>query len=300
MSKSIDFTKTGGFPLTQNRLAYLQTAYNEMLQALAAIGGAAGMGGVPVVLTGMAVSGGGNTVSSGWFFYNGQLVKFTGGTVVPGGGEVSLVLLTNTSTPLTYNDGSTPSVVNETTGSLTHAASVTDATHFPVSALTPWYTSDPVVAAEITTIIAELTELLGPWQAAWGVLAPPYITFTGGGTFLGGTIPYNKCLVNGKTITWQLQLRGYTVAAGGGALNTIVLNAPDALLATGVLYPWKNPGQKVWGTIDVGGPPILLECILTNVGGGGGAPVLTLQMGGGPFTTGGGVNIDISFTAETA
>jgi hypothetical protein len=37
--KTIDFTKPGGFPLTQDQLNYLQSAYIEAINALAAMGG---------------------------------------------------------------------------------------------------------------------------------------------------------------------------------------------------------------------------------------------------------------------
>jgi hypothetical protein len=131
--KSIDFSRPGGFPLTQDRLAYLQTAYSEVLQAIIAMGGAG-----PFIISGMAISGGGDTVSSGWFYYNGDIIQFTGGTVVPTGGDVPEVVITPIANPLTYNDGSTPTVIFDKTAALTHGPGITDATHFPVSALIPF------------------------------------------------------------------------------------------------------------------------------------------------------------------
>ncbi len=133
--KSIDFTKPGGFPLTQERLDYLQSAYSEVLTVLGALGV---NGSAPVVLSGMAVTGGGNTVSDGWFVYGSELIRFTGSTVTPSGTDVALVLITPGASALTYNDGSTPNVILEKTAALISGPALTDATHFPVSALTPF------------------------------------------------------------------------------------------------------------------------------------------------------------------
>ena len=135
MGKTIDFTQDGGFPLTQDELDYLQMAYNELI---AVLGGLPVSGSAPVILKGMAVSGGGNTVANGWFVYGGELIKFTGSTVTPGGGEVAIVVIATSATPLTFDDGSTPNVIIEKTASLTHSATVTNSTHFPVSALVPY------------------------------------------------------------------------------------------------------------------------------------------------------------------
>lgn len=66
--KTIDFSKPGGFPLTQDHLNYLQTAYKETITALAKIGGTTG----PFVINGMAVSStstGAYDVAEGWFFF---------------------------------------------------------------------------------------------------------------------------------------------------------------------------------------------------------------------------------------
>jgi hypothetical protein len=130
--KAIDFTQPGGFPLTQDRLDYLQSAYTEVLKVLGSLGVA---GASPTILSGMTITGGGNTVSDGWFVYGGELIRFTGSTVAPTGGDVALVLITAAASPLTFNDGSTPNVLLEKTAALATGPTLTDATHFPVSDL---------------------------------------------------------------------------------------------------------------------------------------------------------------------
>jgi hypothetical protein len=142
MSKSIDFTKPGGFPLTQDQLDYLQAAYTECVNVLASLGAKSGMT-APFILNGMqsTVIGGTTTVSAGWFFYNGHMVRFPSqsyGTVITG--NAMYVVVTPTATPLTYNDGSMPNVIEDVTGVLASLVSSTptDATHFQLSALVPF------------------------------------------------------------------------------------------------------------------------------------------------------------------
>lgn len=137
--KNIDFTKPGGFPLTQDQLGYLQTSYTECIKAMAATGSDGSA--APVNITGMisSSSGGTTTVSPGWFLYNNELVYFAGGSygTVPVG-DVPLVSISAISSSLTFNDGSTPAVIFDKTASLVLAPSATDATHFPYSSLLPF------------------------------------------------------------------------------------------------------------------------------------------------------------------
>ncbi len=135
---TIDFTQVGGFPLTQERLKFLQEAYSGPINALSKLGLTRS---TPVALMGMAVSGGGNTVADGYFMYNDEIYAFTGGTVTPGGGDVALVEITVTVSTLTYKSGATPAVVTTKTATLIDGPTVTDATHFPVSALVPFGTA---------------------------------------------------------------------------------------------------------------------------------------------------------------
>lgn len=136
--KGFDFTQTGGFPLTQDVLGYLQDGYTEAIKALAAIGGnIAG----PMVISGMEVtapSPGAVAVANGWFMYNGDLIQFTGGTVTPTGGDVALALIAVSETPLVFFDGLSHDVKLNKTATLIAAPTATDATHFPISLLSPF------------------------------------------------------------------------------------------------------------------------------------------------------------------
>lgn len=138
--KSIDFTKPGGFPLTQDQLNYLQTAYTESLSAIAQMGAS---GTSPVKVSGMDVSSPGTgsySVTSGWFYYNGHLVRFNASSVSGAtGGSDAFVVLNTSSLPLVFYDGSTPNVVNEVSASLNvlPTSTPTDSTHFPLSTLKP-------------------------------------------------------------------------------------------------------------------------------------------------------------------
>ena len=133
--KKIDFTHPGGFPLTQEQLDYLQSAYTKCIHAL----GAAGVNGTqPVIVSGMAITypaANTTSITDGWLLYNGEMIPFTGSTVTATGTDVALVTVVPSSTNLTYNDGSIYPALLGSTAVLGTGASVTDATHFPVSAL---------------------------------------------------------------------------------------------------------------------------------------------------------------------
>lgn len=135
--KSIDFSKPGGFPLTQDQLDYLQLSYQEVIPYL--IGFRNPGSNVAVRLSGMViVPGATTTVSAGWFWYNGQVIYFGGGTWTSiAGGDAIYVLLTPTATSLTFNDGSTPGVILDSIGSLVQLVSSTadSATKFQLGRL---------------------------------------------------------------------------------------------------------------------------------------------------------------------
>lgn len=100
MNKRIDFTKLGGYPLSQEDFDWLQTSYRNALAALA------NLVGDKVILTGM-VEGGGN-VTAGWISLNGELIPFAAGAI--GSGEFAVA---DTATPLVFNDGNSKDVLYE-------------------------------------------------------------------------------------------------------------------------------------------------------------------------------------------
>lgn len=187
LQKTIDFTNPGGFPLTQDRLGDLQDAYGD---AIGAMLDAVGHSGVGLALKGMEISpdtpsAGTVTVTDGIFWYNGQLVKFTGGTATPTGGDVVLVTITETVTQLTYNDTVDRDAITTYTANLTTGATVTDAENFPLLDLERWGNDD-----EWKSLVVSTSAPLG------GVT---------------GTIYYKK-----NNLTNTLQLRGGLTAANPG------------------------------------------------------------------------------------
>lgn len=131
--KSIDFTKPGGFPLTQDQLNHLQTSYMESIPSLAAVGC---NNNVPTIISGMisTPAGGGITnVSSGWFYYNGEMIRFPAqsyAAISPG--DALYVVIANGGSSVTYNDGSTPVVILDQEGIFAALVNTTptDATRF--------------------------------------------------------------------------------------------------------------------------------------------------------------------------
>ena len=193
--KSIDFTKPGGFPLTQDQLGYLQTAYTESVYALTNMGGNG-----PFVVSGCVITKSlvtGTTynyaMTDGWIFYQGNMVKVNAGGLLSINESVDATYMqVNTSAnPLTYNDGSTPSVVLDSYITLVAQpiGTADDTTHFLLSELAPFGTGFGMNNREST----------------WNSLVVNTLAADGGVT---GTIYYKK-----NFVTNTLHIRSYLSSA---------------------------------------------------------------------------------------
>lgn len=210
--KLYDFTQPGGFPQTQDVLKRMQDSDAEAIKGMIAAGG--NITG-PLRVSGMEVtiSGSDVTVTDGWFIYNGVFIPFTGSTVTLAGGQVALVEITTTSTPLTFNDGSTPNVVISRTGALINATTATTSTRFPVLNLKPWGKE-----RDWTTVTSFASSL--------------------GGT-VTGTLKYQKnTLANTLTLKGSLNVDCSSfVSALPAALYTKILTLPSGYrTASGVTF----------------------------------------------------------------
>jgi hypothetical protein len=101
MNKQIDFSYTGGFPLDEDTLGYLQSSYTGALAAVAKLAGD------KVILTGVVVTG--STVSAGWISYAGRLIPFLGGSVA------AKVYIQNAGSVAMFEDGVNKTVFFEET-----------------------------------------------------------------------------------------------------------------------------------------------------------------------------------------
>lgn len=215
--KLIDFTQPGGFPLTQDQLNYLQQGYQECLNALA-LSGADGL--VPFRISGMEISNpttGEYIVAGGWLFYNGQLVRFVPGSVTGASGAAeAYVVITTATSPLVFNDGSTPNVISdvEATLQVLPVGTATDSTHFTLSSLKPFGFGFGKANRE----------------ANWNTLSVSTAAIDGG---VSGTVYYKKDFTANT-----LQIRGFLSAA----------NAQNFAASPGTLF-YLN------GTLPVGYQP---------------------------------------------
>lgn len=91
MNKRIDLSNLAGFPLTQERLAFMQDSYREAFKGIAKLCGDL------TILTGVEIVG--PNVTAGWISYNGELVPFLAGTA---GADV---VVEETSVSLLFEDG---------------------------------------------------------------------------------------------------------------------------------------------------------------------------------------------------
>lgn len=132
--KTINFSHPGGFPLTQQELDFMQSAYTEYANAFAKMGI---NGALPIIISGMNItypSAGVVAVSDGWLYYQGNLVSFSGGSVSPTGSDVPMVLINDSYTDLVYNNGVSHPAIRQITATLT-VASISTSVMFPVSSL---------------------------------------------------------------------------------------------------------------------------------------------------------------------
>lgn len=75
MNKRIDFTRLGGFPATQYTVNWMQESYRS------AFGAIAEMVGNNTIICGVEINGA--QATNGWISYNGELLPFVGGAVMP-------------------------------------------------------------------------------------------------------------------------------------------------------------------------------------------------------------------------
>ncbi len=98
MHKEIDFTQQGGYPFSQNTLAFLQDGIKGLSDAIVGL-----VGGGNVIISGCEVQEN-NQVSAGWVVYNGELLPCIGGN------SGFLWKLVEDKTALTFYDGQSKEV----------------------------------------------------------------------------------------------------------------------------------------------------------------------------------------------
>lgn len=119
MNKRIKLDELGGFPVTQDALAFMQDSYRGAFAAIAKLCG------TKTILYGVEVIAG--NVTPGWIAYEGELIPFTGGAVG------AAVVITEAAAPLQalFADGSSKDVY------FTKVATVGVTGTFPFSELVP-------------------------------------------------------------------------------------------------------------------------------------------------------------------
>ena len=275
--KSIDFTKPGGFPLTQDQLGYLQTAFAEVMPNIVGYRNAGTY--VAVCLAGMVFSGAGPySITSGWFIYNGALIRMAAGSVpfIPGGHAI-YEQLNSSSGNLTFNDGSTPGVINDTYGSLVTLASTTPdsstvflLTHLQgfcrESAWTVETFSSYIAGLAATGTISYKKDYLSNTLMLKGSLTTP-----SGGITLAGTAGYIDDVGNG-TLMFTLPV-GYRPSSR--ASFTVDINGPGASESVWAASPDPSGPFAIYG-------PFLLTNFIGTVESNGNVYLKFLN-GGGPW-----------------
>lgn len=208
---------TNGFQVSQA----LNTLIANPLNAFAESVGASGL--VPVILSGMRITGTTTVnVTAGYFFYNGQLVFFPGGSVTPTSGNSAYIFLTT---------GGLDGMPVSTIGQDSTTIGVTP-TFFPISAIVPYLTTANLQGQITTnnTISAwtTITVFNASWQASTVFAAVPRYTKDTSGRIKGsGAIDTTTGGVGGGAIftlptgyrpsqSVQIALAANLTPAGGG------------------------------------------------------------------------------------
>ncbi len=158
--KNIDFSKPGGFPLTQDQLGYMQSAYTEALVALASVGGTGPIviSGVEMTRTTVSVPTYTYSVTAGWVLYNGEMIRVSAGSITIDASIATLgFAIIRASAPLTYNDGASYNVVNDVTCALTSnpIGASDDANYFSVGSLRKYGRETTANTLAVSTLPAD-------------------------------------------------------------------------------------------------------------------------------------------------
>lgn len=224
---SIDFTKNGGADVSQNVLAFMQDSY---VQALAAI---AKLVGSKTILHGVELSAG--VVSDGWIAYNGELVRFVGGT------HAAKVVINTTPTGRVYADNVTRDMLFEVT------ATCGSVGLFDFSELRR---------------LGPMTDIWLPGDLKQVVCDGPYIAANFDGTGLGINSRKGWAVCNGQNGTADMGGRvmvGHTSVTVDPA-NNVWDVAYNTMLATG--------GQKLVTLADEQQGTLTLKTKMDDIGGG--------------------------------
>jgi hypothetical protein len=253
--KKMDFTKPGKMPGGQDRLAYMQTATNEVLDAIVRMGG---NGAVPFVISGAVitrtlVSGTtyNYTITDGCICYNGEILPVSASALAGVNEATNSCYLTvvRTADPLTYMDGTVQNVVLDARIALGAYANGTadDAVKFLWSHLLP---------AGVAIARANRNALNDKWVAP--TLAGTYVP--------DGSSPIMMCLPEGSK---RMKVRGVTdnTVPSSPATNNKIFNCGQTLPYE-LLLPALSNGTLAVVRVKVNGDVCLAGDVVpsSNVG----------------------------------
>lgn len=228
MYQNIDFSKTGGFPLTQDAMAFLQSAYNEIFSSLTEIIGTYG------IISGVTNLGGG-IYSDGWMTYDGEIVPFVGGAISAG----PYVGITETIVSVTYRDSGLQGVIKTRKAGFTTDSSKPNISSFSRITLSSLETTAnsalSAANAALTAANTALTNANTALSTANAALAAATTAIPSGTIMLWSgsiiSIPAGYVLCNGLNSTPDLRDR-FIVGAGStynpgntGGANSVSLTS---------------------------------------------------------------------------
>jgi len=224
MSKNLDCTQPGGMPWTQNRLGFIQQAYQEMFAAMFAANGLTGN--TPYIIYGCAITRTlvtgtqyNYSIAAGWMWYEGNAIRVpaSGPVLVDESVNACYSLITTTATPLTFNNGSTPNVVEDVTISLQAQ---------PIGTAN---SSDAFLMSEAVSVGVALGQAYRP---GWATLAVATASGVGGVT---GSIYYKKdTIANTLLLRFSLTVNDpYNLVAAPAATAYVIQTMPAGFYNSG-------------------------------------------------------------------
>lgn len=221
MFQKIDFSKLGGFPLTQKTMLYVQDSYNDVLEALArAIGNYVIISGVTVIGTDPMLLT--DVYSSGWVTYDNKILPFAGGS------ELNFVNLITSNTSETFNNGNTFQVTTGYTAIFDTVNNGVTFSQFQRLSLTDLKTY--IDNVNITAVNAQSTANAALLAASGGLPIGAIVLWSGSIASIASLNASGWFLCDGGNGTVDLRDRFvvgagsmYTVAATGG-FNTVTLS----------------------------------------------------------------------------
>lgn len=243
--KKIQLSSTGGYPLTQDTLEYMQASTEEMDIAML---GSVVSGNTPVILKGMVRTdvGADVTITDGYYYYAGRIIRFDGSTATMTGANIPRIAESQiVSGDLGYYDGVVRDSYTESVAIVTEGGDEVP---------------DGMAAFFSYKYMKTYAQVLG--EVARGPWTTVTVTAAGGTVDIDGTVKYkldklnNSVMIDISLVTTVAS----AVPASPGYLSVTVATVPVGMrpsVARDFLVPVRSGLSRIYD--DAGGELVCLK-----------------------------------------